>query len=66
MFAAGPILLWRRGILVVMRYHNDKSGSKLLFFAIVVVFVYLAVFNFNIQAAYDFTVQGVQSALSPF
>lgn len=47
-----------------MRYHDDKHGSKLVFFFIVIVFVYLACFNFNIGNAYRFALQGLQGTFS--
>ncbi|HEY4527219.1 MAG TPA: hypothetical protein VJK53_05260 [Candidatus Paceibacterota bacterium] len=39
-----------------MKYQSDKQGSKFLFLAIVILLVYLAAFNFDLKAAYDFTV----------
>ena len=47
-----------------MRYNNDKQGSKFLFLAIVIIVVYLAVFNFDIKAAYDFTVANMFGLLN--
>jgi hypothetical protein len=43
-----------------MRYRDDKQGSKLLFFAIAIIIVYIAFFNFNIPAAYEYTVTSVE------
>lgn len=43
-----------------MRHRDDKGGSKFYFIAIIIVVFYLACFNFNLSAAYTFTVGGVQ------
>lgn len=40
-----------------MRYSEEKHGSKLVFIAIIIVIIYLAFFNFNIEEAYKFTVE---------
>jgi hypothetical protein len=40
-----------------MRYSSDKSGSKLIFITIAILFVYLAFFQFDFAKAYAFTVQ---------
>ena len=42
-----------------MQYKDDKTGSKLLFFAIAFVVIYSAFFNFDLGAAYRFTIQSV-------
>jgi len=42
-----------------MQYQNDKQGSKFLFLVIVILVVYLAAFNFDIKAAYDFTIENM-------
>lgn len=38
-----------------MQYMSDKQGSKLLFLTIIILFVYLAGFNFDLNAAYQYT-----------
>jgi len=38
-----------------MQYSDDRHGPKLFFLAFIVVGVYLAFFNFNIFAAYEYT-----------
>ncbi|HEY4487590.1 MAG TPA: hypothetical protein VI483_02390 [Candidatus Paceibacterota bacterium] len=42
-----------------MQYSNDKHGSKFLFLIILILFAYLAAFNFDIEAAYLFTAQNM-------
>lgn len=39
-----------------MKYSGDKQGSKFVFIAIVILFVYVAAFNFDIGEAYRATV----------
>ncbi len=39
-----------------MQYSTDKSGSKLFLLAFVILLGYLAIFKFDFQKAYDFTV----------
>ena len=42
-----------------MKYQSDKQGSKFIFIAIVILFVYVAEFNFDIGEAYRFTVDNM-------
>ncbi|HVM73344.1 MAG TPA: hypothetical protein VMU13_00495 [Candidatus Paceibacterota bacterium] len=42
-----------------MQYRNDKQGSKVFFFFLLIVIVYAAFFNFNIPAAYTYTISSV-------
>ncbi len=49
-----------------MRYENDKSGSKFLFIALFIIVLYLAFFNFDLRAAYTFTVANALSSLRLF
>jgi hypothetical protein len=44
-----------------MKYSDSNNGSKLIFYAIVVILIYLAFFGFNIPAAYRYTVSSVVS-----
>lgn len=39
-----------------MKFRDDKSGSKFLLFAILILFCYLAFFKFDIVRAYHFTI----------
>jgi len=49
-----------------MEYRDDRHGPKLLFLAFLVVGVYLAFFNFDIRAAYEYTVAQVGGFFSLF
>lgn len=44
-----------------MKYRDDKSGSKFLLLAILILFGYLALFKFDMARAYHFTItQNIQ------
>ena len=44
-----------------MKFRNDKSGSKFLLLTILILICYLALFKFDIERAYRFTItQNVQ------
>ena len=47
-----------------MQYMADKQGSKLLFLTIIILFVYLAGFNFDVNAAYQYTVSQMSHILN--
>ncbi|MBA3789178.1 hypothetical protein H0X32_02150 [Patescibacteria group bacterium] len=38
-----------------MQYRSDKNGSKLLLIVLFIIFLYLAFFHFDLQAAYRYT-----------
>ena len=42
-----------------MQFSHDKHGSKFLFIWLFIVVLYLGMFNFDIVAAYHYTVAGV-------
>lgn len=42
-----------------MQFSDDKRGSKFLFLIILILFAYLAAFNFDIEAAYLFTAKNM-------
>jgi len=47
-----------------MDYRDDRRGSKFIFLAIIIVVLYLAFFNFDVRAAYDYTVFQIGSMFS--
>lgn len=49
-----------------MKYHDDKNGPKYFFLVVVVLFLYLAFFQFNIQTAYTYTVTQAAEFLHSF
>lgn len=36
-----------------MQYHDDKQGSKAVFLIVIIIFIYLAFFDFDVKAALD-------------
>ncbi len=49
-----------------MKYADDKQGSKFFFLAVIIIVPYLAVFGFNLKAAYVYTIKNAMDFFATF